>query len=149
MTFSREQCDLLGALVAISAFLLADAVFISRMLKNPEAEWLFGLLLLMLLVPLTYLMISTLYLPRPPIYLGWIGLFMIYLVVELLLDYVFKVPFREVRWQAILYVMLFFGALGGMIGVASLAGRRWGIAAIVGFLSTTVLAFVQHRQTGL
>ena len=149
MDFSKERCDLLGAVVAVSAFLLADAVFIARLATHPEAERLFGVFLLLLLLPLAYLQVSAFYLPRPRIYFLWIGLIIVYLLVELLLDYVVQVPFREVRWQAILYVMLFFGSFGGMIGVASLAGRAWAITAIVGFLSTTVLAFVQHRVTGL
>jgi hypothetical protein len=149
MAFSRVTCDLLGGIVAVSAFLLADAVFVARLMKSPGAEQIFGVLFVLLLVPLVYLGVSTLHLPPPPIYSVWIGLFMLFLVAELLLDYVFKVPFREVRWQVVLYVMLFFGSLGGMIGVARQAGRGWAVAAIIGFLSTTVLAFVQRRVTGL
>lgn len=79
----------------------------------------------------------------------WVGLFITYLLVELLLDYILQAPFREVRWQVILYVTLFFGALGGMIGVAGQAGRAWTIAAVIGFFSTAILAFPQHRVTGL
>jgi len=149
MEFSKERCDLLGGIVAISAFLFADAVFIARMTKNPKVEWVFGLFLLLLVIPVAYLQVSAFYLPRPRIYFVWIGLFSLYLLIELLLDYLFKVPFRDVHWQVILYVTLFFGSFGGMIGVASLAGRPWGFVATIGFLSTTFLAFVQHHVTGL
>jgi hypothetical protein len=148
MALSREQCDLLGGVVAIAAFVLADAVFIARLMRSPGAEQVVGALFLLLFVPVLYLGISAFHLARPGIYVVWIALFMLFLAAELLLDYVFKTPFREVRWQVILYVTLFFGSLGGMIGVARQAGRAWAVAAIIGFLSTVVLAFVQRQVTG-
>jgi len=45
--------------------------------------------------------------------------------------------------------MLFFAGTGGMVGVASLAGRGWTIAAAVLFLAMGILAFVQRAVTGL
>ena len=42
-----------------------------------------------------------------------------------------------------------FAATGGMIGVASLAGAGWAIAAVILFLIMAVLAFVQRAVTGL
>jgi hypothetical protein len=47
----------------------------------------------------------------------------LFLVVELAPDYIFNVPSRAVRGQTIVCVVLFFGSTGGMIGVASAAGR--------------------------
>ncbi|MCJ7630537.1 MAG: hypothetical protein MUO50_19355 [Longimicrobiales bacterium] len=73
----------------------------------------------------------------------------VFLILELVLDYVWRVPFRTVRWQAIAYVMLFFGSSGGMLGVASLAGRGWTVAAVTSFLIMAVLAFVQRNITGM
>ena len=135
--------------MALLAFLLADAVFIARLAGRSDVERMMGLAFLALSIPTTYLLWAASRDGRPGIYFAWLLLFLAFLVVEALLDYVLHVPFREVRWQVVLYVMLFFGSLGGMIGVAGLAGRRWAVAAIVGFLSTAVLAFVQRRATGL
>ncbi len=72
-----------------------------------------------------------------------------FIVTELLLDYVFKVEFRSVKWMALLYVMLFFGGTGGMIGIASQAGRSWTVVAVVMFLIMTFLAFWQRAKTGM
>jgi len=146
---SKEQVDVLGAVVALSAFLLADVIFISRMTGSPEVERVGGVLFLGLALPATYLLLSSSRLHRPPIYICWVSLFMLFLLVELVLDYVLKLPFREVRWQVILYVMLFFGSMGGMIGVAGQAGRSWTVAAVVAFLSTAGLALFQRHVTGL
>ena len=46
------------------------------------------------------------------------------------------------------FVTLYFAALGGMIGVAALAGRAWTLSAIALFFVTAVLAFVQRAVTG-
>jgi len=51
--------------------------------------------------------------------------------------------------MTILYVMCFFAGTGGLIGIASLAGKRWGTAAIVLFLVMTFLAFFQRAKTGM
>jgi hypothetical protein len=45
--------------------------------------------------------------------------------------------------------MVYFAGLGGMIGVASLAGRGWTIGAVVLFFVTAVLAFVSRWTTGI
>jgi hypothetical protein len=47
------------------------------------------------------------------------------------------------------YVMLFFGATGGMIGVASLAGKKWTMVTALSFLIMFVLAFIQRQITGM
>ena len=70
-------------------------------------------------------------------------------MAELLLDYVFKIEFRQVRWMVISYVTLFFAGTGGMIGVAAEAGRSWSVSSVVLFLIMAVLAVVQRAKTGM
>ncbi len=149
MMLSRKECDLLGGVTALLAFVLCDALFVARMVSHPGIQRGFGLIFLALFFPTLYLLFAAFQHRRPAVYFVWVVLFLAFLVVEALLDFVLHVPFREVQWQVILYVVLFFGGMGGMIGVARRAGRRWGTAAIVGFLSTAVLAFVHYRETGL
>jgi len=57
------------------------------------------------------------------------------------------VDFRRTRWMVIAFVMFYFAGIGGMLGVAGLAGRVWMISAIVLFFIAAVLAFVQHSVT--
>jgi hypothetical protein len=49
-------------------------------------------------------------------------------------DFICKIEFRGVRWMVICYVTFFFAANGAMMGVASLAGSDWAIAAVILFL---------------
>ena len=72
-----------------------------------------------------------------------------WLLVVALLDYILKIDFRNIRWIVISYVVLFFAGTGGMLGVASNAGREWSISAVVLFLIMAVLTFVQRAVTGM
>ena len=72
-----------------------------------------------------------------------------WLVLEALLDYILKVDFRNVRWMVISYVVLFFAGTGGLLGVASNAGRGWSASAIILFLIMAVLTFIQRAITGM
>ncbi len=72
-----------------------------------------------------------------------------FIIVEFLLDWYPKIDFRNNLMIVVPYVMLFFGATGGMIGVASLAGKRWAVVTIASFLIMAVLAFIQRQVTGM
>jgi len=72
-----------------------------------------------------------------------------FVIVEFLVDWYPKIEFRNNLMIVIPYVMLFFGATGGMIGVASLGGKRWAAITVISFLTMFVLAFVQRQITGL
>jgi hypothetical protein len=44
--------------------------------------------------------------------------------------------------------VLYFAGMGGMIGIASLAGRTWTTLSVILFLVAGILAFVQRGVTG-
>ena len=71
------------------------------------------------------------------------------MLVELLLDYILKIDFRHIRWMVISYVILFFAGAGGLVGIASNAGKPWMIVSVVLFLIMAVLTFVQRAVTGM
>lgn len=144
-----ERLDLLGACVALLVFVLVSAVFVARLSGRPQLEHWLGFVLLLCAVPLGYLLIKAPAAGRPALYYIQVCLMLLYLFAEALLDYIFHIEFRQVRWMVISYVTLFFGATGGMIGVASLAGRPWTLSAVVLFLIMAALAFVQHAKTGM
>jgi hypothetical protein len=71
------------------------------------------------------------------------------ILVELIVDYVLRYPFRDELPLVIGYVTLYFAGLGGMIGVASQAGTSWTVGAVLLFFLAGILAFVQRSVTGL
>lgn len=143
------RMDLLGAVVAIASYVSAILVFSFRLLGKPQVGIWIGYFEFLLAIPMVFLLLKAPQLERPVLYYIQIGCMLSWLLVEALLDYILKIDFRNIRWIVISYVVLFFAGTGGMLGVASNAGREWSISAIVLFLIMAVLTFVQRAVTGM
>jgi uncharacterized membrane protein len=144
-----KRINLLGTIVTLAIYSFSIMTFISRLLGNPEIGSWFGYPLLLMALPLSYLLFKAPQLKRPVMYYVQVSLMLALLLVELVLDYILKADFRNTQWVVICYVMLFFGATGGMLGVASYANRKWKITAVILFFIMGILAFVQRSVTGL
>ena len=144
-----NRINLCGAILANVINISTISIFTARLLGRPEIGHWIGIIILFSIVPLFYLLYSAKFLNRARIYYIWIGLMIVFIVLEFLVDWFPKIEFRNNLLIVIPYVMLFFGATGGMIGVASLAGKRWTIVTITSFLIMAVLAFVQRQVTGM
>lgn len=149
MAVKQKDIYLLGALISVATILLCILIFISRMCGYQETEYWLGIILVLSFFPLVYLYRKGIEFNEPRIYFIQIGTMLGFLLVELLLDYILVYPFREVKWMLIVYVMLFFGGTGGMIGIASKAGKIWSILTILLYLNMVALAFMQHAKTGM
>lgn len=144
-----EKLNLIGALTAVAFFISAILVFTFRLLAKPQLGYWIGYFEFALAIPLIYLLINAPAAHRPTIYYIQIGTILLWLAVELLLDYILRIDFRHTRWIVISYVTLFFAGSGGLLGIAQLAGKGWSIASIVLFLIMAVLTFVQRAVTGM
>jgi len=128
---------------------LVIAVFVARMLGQLEIGQWIGLISNLALIPLAYLFVVGLHTNRRRIYFVQLILMTLFLLFELIVDHILRLDFRSVQWAVVPYVMFFFGATGGMIGVAAQAGRPWTIVTSLIFLIMAVLAFIQRSITGL
>jgi len=144
-----ENANLIGAMTAVVYNVLVIALLAARLAERPRLEYWLGAVAICSVIPLSYLLVVARAADRPPIYFVWIGLMIVFQVVELTLDYILGFEFRSVRWMAITYVMLFFGATGGMIGVAAQAGRGWVTVTVLTWFVMAALAFIQRSITGL
>ena len=148
MAESTQVSNIVGAIVANLINVLVIAVFIARLSDSPKIEYWLGIILILSIVPLAYLFITAFGFKRHVLYFIQIGLMITYLVVDLMLDYILKVDFRQNQRIVIPYIMLFFSGTGGMIGVASHAGKVWAIVTIISFLIMGIFTFVQRYVTG-
>ena len=146
---SINRINLCGAILANVINISTISIFVARLFGKPEIGHWIGIVILFSIIPLFYLLISAKLLNRAKIYYIWVGLMIVFIIVEFLVDWFPKIEFRNNLIIVIPYVMLFFGATGGMIGVASLAGKRWTVITVISFLIMFVLAFVQRQITGL
>ncbi len=141
--------NLTGVISANVYMLLITAVFAARIMGWSGAALWCGILSSFILVPLIYLFYAALRTKQPAIYFVWLVLMILFALFELVADTILKVDFRSEQWSLIAYVMFFFAATGGMIGIASRAGRHWTIATVAIYLVMAVMAFVQRGITGL
>jgi hypothetical protein len=144
-----RRMNLLGAIVAHLIYVSSITTFASRLLFGLQSGHWVGIPILLMAFPLAYLLLKAPKLDRPPLYYIQVGLMLVWIGVLLLVDYVLKIEFRQTQWMVISFVVLYFAGMGGMIGVASEAGRGWTISAVVLFLTAGVLAFVQRAVTGM
>ena len=140
---------MIGAIIANIYMLLIIAMFITRMFDHAEVAKQIGFVSFFVIIPLIFLLVSGFQTNRRLVYFIWLGLMILFVTFELIIDHILELNFRNSQWASILYVMFFFGATGGMIGIASIAGRRWIITTSFVFLVMFVLAFVQRSITGL
>jgi hypothetical protein len=144
-----KNSNLIGAISANVYMLLIIALFAARILGWLEIERWIGIVSSLILIPLIYLFVVGLKTNRRMIYFVWLGLMILFVLFELIVDDILRVDFRSVQWTVIPYVMFFFAATGGMIGVARQAGKAWSMVTYMIFLVMAVLTFVQHGITGL
>ena len=143
------KLNLLGAFIAIFILLTCSLIFIFRLSNQQTAEHWLGIAFMLTAIPIVYLIYSSTNTERPTLYYIQLGLMIGFIIVELLLDYIFQFDFRHTKWITISYAMLFFASTGGMIGIASQAGKSWSLISVVLFFIMTALAFIQRSKTGL
>ena len=138
-----------GAVLANVINISAILIFIFRLVDQATIGHWVGIIIQVSIFPLIYLLYTAKRFNRRRIYYIWVGLMILFIIVEFLVDWYPKIEFRDNLSIVIPYIMLFFGATGGMIGVASLAGKRWTVITVVTFLTMLILAFVQRQVTGM
>ena len=144
-----NKLNLFGAYLATFILLTSSLIFVFRLLHLYKAEYRTGIAFMLSAIPIFYLVYASADFERPALYYIQLGLMIGFIIIELLLDYILKVDFRHTKWMAISYVMFFFASTGGMIGIASQAGKFWTIFSIILYLIMVALAFIQHAKTGL
>ncbi len=139
----------LGAVVAVLLYVSAICVFAFRLMGKPQWGYSVGIFELCLAIPLVFMLVKASQFGRPPLFYIQIALVLAWLAMELMLDYVLKLDFRNTRWLLITYVTLYFASFGGMLGVTAYAGKGWTVVSVILFLVMALLAFIQRRLTGI
>ena len=144
-----NKFNFLASFIALSVLVLCIAIFIARLNAKPTLEYVIGFVLILTAIPFIYLLYSSVGQCRLVIFYVQIGSILLFLLIEGLLDYVFKFDFRHTRWMVIAYIIVFFAGTGGMIGLASLSGRLYSVISIILFFIMVFLAFYQRVKTGM
>jgi hypothetical protein len=140
--FDLGQLDL-GLFLIINLFnLLTTVILLARMRGMAQLEYNLGLINLAMIVPVGAIIILNFMNQRK----WWTTvlplLFLVFLVLELVFDYILKLNFRETQllWP---YLMLFYVSQFAMIGFSFSAKKKYGYVSLVTYfilLLTTLYA---------
>jgi hypothetical protein len=125
--------DSLFVLSAVAFNLLIAAIFIAQKFKREKLVRVFGILWLCLLIPLVITFLLYWRENRETWIFVSFGFVFLYMLVELLLDYVFKIDFRSKPITHVPYIVLEYAALFSLIGIAFEIGQIWGAIVSICF----------------
>jgi hypothetical protein len=87
--------DLVFVLTAVAFHLLIAGIFVAQKRERPELVRIFGILWLSLAIPLAVVLVHYLIVGRELWIMIYFGFIFLYIIVELLLDYILKIEFRS------------------------------------------------------
>jgi len=125
--------DLVFVLTAVAFNLLLAALFVAQRNGRSRAVRVIGLLWLFLSVPFAIVFVRYLANGMGPETVVPFSLVLFYILVEFLLDYVFKVDFRRKWITHVPYIVLEYIALFSLIWIAFSFDRSWGYLVSITF----------------
>ncbi len=125
--------DLVFVLSAVLFNLLIAAIFIAQRAECRNVLRALGITWLLLAIPLAIVFVQYLIAGQPLWILIYFGFILLYMLVELLLDYILKIDFRKRKRTHIPYIILEYIALFGLIGISFAIDRTWGFIVSVSF----------------
>jgi len=114
--------------------ILISALYIATKFGNMVLMQVFGGLVISLMVPFTITLLGYMREKATKRTIISNGIILFYLFLELLLDYILKIPFREILEIHVPYIIVFYAALFSMIGVSFEKNKKMGHVVVVTFL---------------
>ncbi len=114
--------------------LAVSGVYITSKIGNQAFLKIFGAFVVFLIIPFTISLIRYIKAKaKKKIIISHI-IILLYLLLEVLLDYVLKIPFREILVIHVPYIIVFYAATFSMIGVSRTISKKAGMLVISTFL---------------
>ena len=125
--------DLVFVLTAIAFNLLIAGIFIAQKKERPKLVKTFGIVWLLLAIPLAIVFINYLIVGRDLWIMICFGFIFLYIFLELLLDYILRIEFRQKPITHVPYIILEYIALFGLIGISTAIDKTWGYIVGISF----------------
>ena len=125
--------DLAFVGVSVLFFILVSGIFLATKFGNVVLRWGLGILVMGLIVPYVLVLIGYVWERREKVLFISLGLILGYLLLELLWDYILRIPFREILVLHIVYIIVFYVASFNMIGVSFRINRTLGFVVTILF----------------
>ena len=125
--------------------LLLIGIFLARAKGHPRVEWVLGLIFVSLILPVAVAVILNATRKREWWTVALPLLLILFCLVELLLDYILKLDFRNTAlcWP---YIALYYLALLGMIGYSFSLGKAYGFITLSTYFLGLLATWYGHSR---
>jgi hypothetical protein len=110
-----------------------SAVYVATKLGDMILTQAFGAIVIFLIVPFSATLLGYVRAKEKKKTLVSNGIILFYLLLELVLDHILKIQFREILVLHVPYIVVFYAALFSMIGVSLEKNKRLGYLVIMTF----------------
>ena len=111
-----------------------SGVYLASKFDNEFFLQTFGLIVVLLSIPFTISLIIYIKKKAEKKIIISLAIILFYLVLEIVLDYILKIPFRDILALHIPYIIVFYGATFSMIGVSFNINKKMGFIVLTTFL---------------
>jgi len=125
--------DLVFVITAVAFNLLIAGIFIADKKQHPRLIRTLGMTWLLPAIPLAIVFVHYLLAGQELWIIVCFGGIFLYMLMELLLDYVLKIEFRKKLSVHVPYIVLEYLALFGLIGISFSVDKTWGYVVSISF----------------
>ncbi len=134
-------------LIANLVNILLMGIFLSRPWGLRRLERILGLLSIALALPVSFAVVINALGGREWWTIALPSLLVAFLIVELILDYILRLPFRSSRLLGP-YLLLYYLSLMGMIGYAFLVSEAYGFVTLATYLLNLLATWYSYSKVG-
>ena len=133
LTDLRELNNIVFIASAIIFNIGVSGVYLASKFDNGVLLQIFGAIVVLLSIPFAISLIGFLKKKAEKKILISLVVILLYLVLEIVLDYILKIPFRDILALHILYIIVFYAAAFSMIGASFNINRKMGFIVLITF----------------
>jgi len=134
LTYLHNFNDILFLVSAVIFNISVSGVYLTSKFNNDFLLQTFGAIVVLLLIPFTISLIGYLKKKSEKKIIISLVIILLYLVLEIVFDYILKIPFRDILALHIPYIMVFYAAAFSIIGVSFNINKKMGFIVLTTFL---------------
>ena len=125
-----KSMDIIFIISSIIFNILVSILYIATKFGNMEFMQVIGIIILFLIIPFTFTLIGYIKEKEGKKILISLGVILFYFFLEILLDYILIIPFRDILALHIPYIIVFYAADFSMLGVTFDKNKKMGFVVL-------------------
>ncbi|MBI9046723.1 MAG: hypothetical protein JEZ06_19695 [Anaerolineaceae bacterium] len=144
---ASKNVDLIMVIIANIINFIMVTIFISRPQGWERLETIVGLILISLIIPLSFIAIRNFQQRRDWWTFTLPMIMILFLILELLLDYILQLDFRQ-SWILGPYLLMYYLSEMMMIGYAFLCGKPQGAITLITYFMQLAASYYSYKMVG-